>query len=211
MKAIRKTGVSGLSSKLLTALLCVIATSFVNANEIYVEQSGDGATIGISQDGNNNKVGDSSTPVYIGGNANNVSISQTGNTNELQMVVNGAAATVNVTTVGSGNTQTINCGTILSASCGSSTITQTVTGDNNVITQALGASATQTSIISVTGDANTITHTTTGSGAHSANITVNGGVALSGNTISVTQGGLNAQSVTVNSTGNSNAITINQQ
>ena len=55
MKAISKTGVCELSCKLLTALLCVMATSLVHANEIYMEQSGDGATINITQDGSGNK------------------------------------------------------------------------------------------------------------------------------------------------------------
>jgi hypothetical protein len=74
----------------------------------------------------------------------------------------------------------------------------------------LVASATQYSEILITGDENTVTHTTSGSGAHSGIITVTGGIALGGNTISLTQGGTNAQQATITSTGNSNVITVNQ-
>jgi hypothetical protein len=176
------------------------------ANDIYVEQSGDGSTVDILQDGTGNTIGDSITPAYIGGGANTVNIQQIGSSNSLEAVVNGAATDTTVTTNGSNNVQSITCGTAQSGSCSGSVITQTVTGDTNTITQALGAGANHTSNINVTGDANTVTHTSTATGTTSANITVSG----STNTIGVTQAGMTTQSVTVDSTGNSNAITINQ-
>jgi hypothetical protein len=180
------------------------------ANDVYIEQVGSGATVTITQDGSSNRVGDEGTPSIIKGDANIVTIDQIGSSNTLDMIINGAAITATVTTNGSNNTQVINCGTANSATCGSSFIKQEVTGDNNTVTQNLVASATQHSEILITGDANTVTHTTSGSGAHSGIITVTGGVALSGNTISLTQGGTNAQQATITSTGNGNAITVNQ-
>lgn len=201
-----KTDVCGLSRKVLTALLCVTASSFVYANEIYVEQVGDSSTINITQDGSGNKVGDSLTPVFIGGGSNAVTIDQIGSNNELAMVVNGASASVIVDTTGSGNIQTINCGTTSTASCSGSTIKQVVSGDDNIITQNLGAGANHYSEINVTGSTNTITHTSSNTGATSAIITATG----DSNTIGVTQSGTLQQSITVNSTGNLNNITINQ-
>jgi hypothetical protein len=171
---------------------------------------GDGATVTITQDGSSNRIGDNGTPSIIKGDANIVTIDQIGSSNTLDMVINGAAVTAIVTTNGSNNTQVINCGTANTASCGSSFIKQQVDGDNNTVTQTLVAASTQHSEILITGDYNTVTHTTSGSGAHSGIITVNGGVALSGNTISLTQGGTNAQQATITSTGNGNAITVNQ-
>jgi hypothetical protein len=171
---------------------------------------GDGATVTITQDGSSNRIGDDGTPAIIKGDANIVTIDQIGSSNTLDMVINGAAVTAIVTTNGSNNTQTINCGTANSATCGSSYIKQQVDGDNNTVTQNLVAASTQHSEILITGDYNTVTHTTSGSGAHSGIITVTGGVALSGNTISLTQGGTNAQQATITSTGNGNAITVNQ-
>lgn len=184
--------------------------SGASANDVYIEQIGDGATVTILQDGSSNRIGDDGTPSIFKGDANLVTIDQIGSSNTLDAIINGAAITVIVTTNGSSNTQTINCGTANSATCGSSYIKQEVTGDNNTVTQNLVASATQHSEVLITGDENTVTHTTAGSGAHSGIITVTGGVALSGNTISLTQGGTNAQQATITSTGNSNSITVNQ-
>jgi len=195
-------------------IMAVIAAlswgSGAQANDVYIEQVGDGATITITQDGSSNRIGTNGTPSLIKGDANTVTNDQIGSSNELDIVINGAAVTAVVTTNGSNNIQTINCGTANTASCGSSYIKQQVTGDNNTVTQNLVAAATQHSEILITGDYNTVTHTTSGSGAHSGIITVTGGVALSGNTISLTQGGTNAQQATITSTGNSNAITVNQ-
>ena len=181
-----------------------------HANDVYIEQVGSGATVTITQDGSSNRVGDEGTPSIIKGDANIVTIDQIGSSNALDMIINGAAITATVTTNGSNNTQVINCGTANSATCGSSFIKQQVTGDNNTVTQNLVASATQHSEILITGDENTVTHTTSGSGAHSGIITVTGGIALGGNTISLTQGGTNAQQATITSTGNNNAITVTQ-
>ena len=195
-------------------IMAVISALFlgsgVQANDLYIEQVGDGATITITQDGSSNRIGDSGTPAIIKGDANIVTIDQIGSSNTLDMVINGAAVTATVTTNGSNNTQVINCGTANTASCGSSFIKQQVDGDNNTVTQNLVAASTQHSEILITGDYNTVTHTTSGAGAHSGIITVTGGIALGGNTISLTQGGTNAQQATITSTGNGNAITVNQ-
>jgi hypothetical protein len=196
------------------AIMSITAALFFTApaiaNDIYIEQIGDGATVTLTQDGSSNRIGSENTPSIIKGDANVVTVDQIGSSNELDILINGTAVTATVTTTGSYNTQSITCGTSNSASCGSSYIKQQITGDNNTVTQNLMSAATQHSEILVSGDYNTITHDTTGTGAHSATITVAGGVALGGNTISLTQGGTNAQQATITSTGNSNVITINQ-
>jgi hypothetical protein len=195
-------------------IISIVAALFFSspaiANDIYIEQIGDGATVTLTQDGSSNRIGSENTPSLIKGDANVVTVDQIGSSNELDILVNGTAVTATVTTTGSYNIQSITCGTSNTASCGSSFIKQQITGDNNTVTQNLMSTATQHSEILVSGDYNTITHDTTGSGAHSAIITVTGGVALGGNTISLTQGGTNAQQATITSTGNSNNITINQ-
>lgn len=201
-----KTGGCGLSRKVLTALLCVTASFFVYANDIYIEQVGDSSTISITQDGSGNTVGSSLNSAFIGGGSNTVTIDQIGSNNELSLVVNGASASVIVDTTGSGNVQSINCGTTTSAGCSGSTIKQIVAGDDNIITQNLGAGANHYSEINVTGSTNTITHTSTNTGVTSAIITATGDT----NNIGVTQSGTLPQSVTVNSTGTGNNITINQ-
>jgi hypothetical protein len=206
MKTISKTGVGELSSKILTGLLCVMAVTFVHANDVYVEQVGSSSTVTITQEGTGNQAGNSTDALYIGSGSNVVTIDQIGDSNILEMVVNGASADVTVNTTGSGNQQTINCGTTSSAGCSGSTISQTVDGDDNMITQNLGAGANHTSNITVTGSDNAITHTSTATGTTTMNATITG----STNTVGVTQSGMTTQNVTINSTGNSNTITVNQ-
>jgi hypothetical protein len=180
------------------------------ANEVYIEQVGDSSTITITQDGQNNVIGTALDPAFIGGGSNTVTIDQVGASNQLTMVVNGTATDVTVNTQGSNNTQEITCGTTTSASCGGSTITQSVTGDNNTITQTLN-SGQRTSNITVAGDYNTVTHTASGTGAHSADITVTGsGTGLVNNTVAVTQSGANAKTAVVNASGAGIAINITQ-
>ena len=203
----RTTGIGGLSRKLSAILATTVMLSLgTQANEVYVEQVGSGSTINITQDGTDNRIGDVGTPAYIGSGTNTVTIDQIGSTNVLDMVVNGAGTDVIVTTTGSDNTQTINCGTTQSAGCSGSYIKQDVTGDSNTVTQNLGSGANHTSEITVTGDSNAVTHTSTATGITSANITVSGNT----NTVAVTQSGTLNKSVTVNSTGNSNNINITQ-
>lgn len=190
----------------LTVLLCALMSTATFANEIYIEQIGDSSNITIVQDGTGNKVGESLSPSFIGSGSNTVTIGQIGSNNELSLVVNGSAADVVVDTTGSGNIQTINCGTLNSAGCSGSTIKQIVVGDDNTITQNLGTGANHYSEINVTGSANAVTHTSTNSGTASAIISTTG----DNNNIGVTQSGITAKSVVVTSTGNLNNIIINQ-
>jgi hypothetical protein len=193
-----------LIATLIMGLLGV--SSLCYANDIYIEQVGSSSTVTITQQGVGNEVGNALTDVYIGSGSNQVTVSQVGDTNILAMVVNGASTDVTITTTGSDNLQTVDCGTTVSAGCSGSTITQTVTGDLNTITQNLGGGANHTSNITVTGDSNNITHTSTATGTTTMNATVSGNT----NTVAVTQSGMSVQNVTINSSGNSNSITVNQ-
>jgi hypothetical protein len=204
-----RTGNTG-AGKLSRKLLAILAMSGMAlpgmANEVYVEQVGSGSTVTITQDGSDNRVGGSLDPAYIGSGTNVVTIDQIGANNELDLVVNGTATDVTVSTTGSTNIQTINCGTTSSAGCSGSVITQTVNGDSNTVTQNLGAGANHTSNITITGDTNTVTHTSTATGTTSADITVVGNT----NTVAVTQSGMLNNNVVVNSTGDLNNISITQ-
>jgi hypothetical protein len=192
--------------KVIVLIMAVLGLTNVYANVVYIDQVGDSSVVTIMQDGTGNIIGDSVNPAFIGGGSNVLDVQQIGSGNELSMVVNGATASVIVETVGSNNTQDIQCGTVSSSGCSGSTITQTVTGDNNTITQDLGSGANHTSNITVAGDTNNITHTSTSSGTTTLNAVISGNL----NTVGVTQSGMTTQNVTLNSTGNSNTITINQ-
>ena len=182
------------------------------ANEIYIEQVGDNATVTLKQAGNNNTIGDAIAPAFIGGGQNTVYIEQSGSSNQLAMLVNGAGTNVTSIVTGDSNQQTITCGTSVSASCSGSAITHTITGDSNDVKSILGTNGgAHTSNITVLGDYNHVTHSSSGSGANSATINVSGnGTGATPNAISVSQSGMNTHSATVNASGNNLNISIIQ-
>jgi hypothetical protein len=182
------------------------------ANEIYIEQVGDDATVTLKQAGNNNTIGDALAPAFIGGGQNTVYIEQSGSSNQLAMLVNGAGTNVTSVVTGDSNQQTITCGTSISASCSGSAITHTITGDNNDVKSLLGTNGgAHTSNITVLGDYNHVTHSSSGSGANSATINVTGsGSGATPNAITVSQSGMNTQSATVNASGNNLNISVIQ-
>jgi hypothetical protein len=195
-----------MKTKVIAFMMAILGVCNVYANDVYIEQVGSSSTINITQEGTGNEVGNSTTDVYIGSGSNVVNIDQVGDSNILEMVVNGSSTDVTVNTQGSGNEQVINCGTTSSADCSGSNITQTITGDDNIVTQNLGAGANHTSNITITGDTNTVTHTSSATGTTTVNATITGDL----NDVSVTQSGMTTQNVTINSTGNSNIINVNQ-
>jgi hypothetical protein len=182
------------------------------ANEIYIEQVGDNATVTLKQAGNNNTIGDAIAPAFIGGGQNTVYIEQSGSSNQLAMLVNGAGTNVTSIVTGDSNQQTITCGTSISASCSGSAITHTITGDSNDVKSILGTNGgAHTSNITVLGDYNHVTHSSSGSGANSATINVSGnGTGATPNAITVSQSGMNTHSATVNASGNNLNISIIQ-
>lgn len=195
---------------IVVMLLAVLGLNVVKANELYLDQSGDGTTINITQDGQSNRIGTQLNPIILYGDAINATITQQGSSNELDMVVNGGAASVTLSTVGNTNVQSITCGTPNSAGCSGATITTTIQGDNNTVTQALGSGGNQRSVISITGDYTNVTHNATG-GSHKADITVQS-LATSGsaNNITVNQSGAVMQQSIVNASGSGITLNITQ-
>lgn len=218
------TGVGELSRKVLATLVVAAMPGLGIANEVYIDQTGDDVEININQNGSSNVIkgpGASATdPAFIGGNGNIVNIDQIGVGNTLSLSINDSAGTgpgtgtkVNVTTDGSYNTQTITCGTSLTATCAASEITTTIDGNSNITTQTLNSTGKNISTISITGSTNTVKHTTAGTQPHTATITVNGlgGIgAGTGNYVEVNQSGTQGRSATVTSSGNNNSVIINQ-
>lgn len=199
-----------LKSKIQLFIAGIALASSAYGNDVYIEQIGDDTSITIIQDGTSNRLGDSSTPAYVAGQTNTVTTTQTGSGNELDLLVNGTATTVTVDTTGDGNQQAITCGSSTSSSCSSATITQTVVGDNNIVTQTFSDGANHTSNIIITGDSNVVTHSSDSTAASGADISVTGGTALDPNNVTVTQSGSTPQYVKIDTTGNGNNISITQ-
>jgi hypothetical protein len=191
--------------------LAVLGLNIVNANELYLDQIGDSATINITQDGQGNRIGTQINPIIIYGDAVNATINQIGSSNELDMTINGVAAAVTLNTNGNTNVQTITCGTSNAAGCSGATITTTIQGDNNTVTQSLGTGGNQRSVISITGDYTNVTHNATG-GSHKADITVQSlATSATANNITVNQSGAVMQQSTVNASGSGITLNITQQ
>ncbi len=220
----RMTGVGGLSRKLLATLIVAAMPGLGLANEVYIEQVGDDTDVTINQNGSSNVIkgpGVSATdPAYIGGNGNIVTIDQIGVGNTLNLSINdsagvgaGTGTQVTVYTDGSSNTQSITCGTSLTASCAASVITTTISGNSNTTTQTLNSTGKNISTIDITGSTNTVKHTTAGAQPHTATITVNGlgGIgAGTGNYVEVNQSGTQGRTATVTTSGSNNNVVINQ-
>ena len=218
----RIKGGGGLSRKLLAILMVSgMVSSGVWANDVYVEQIGDNASVSITQTGAGNMVngnvggtGANDDAALIRGDLNNVTISQIGASNTLSMIINnesnGTGATVVVSADGSNNNQTIGCGTALSSSCNASIIRSEITGNSNNTVQMLSGGVVQ-SKISVNGNYNNVTHTASGIGQHSAEITVSGsGTSSVANAVTLTQSGAMARNAVITSNGTNNNIVVNQ-
>jgi hypothetical protein len=218
----RIKGGGGLSRKLL-AILMVSGTisSGAWANDVYVEQIGDNSSVSITQTGAGNLVngnvggsGNTDDAAIIRGDLNDVTISQIGASNTISMIINnetsGAGSTVVISALGSGNNQTIGCGTAVSSDCNASVIRSEITGNNNNTVQTLSGGVVQ-SKIAVNGNYNNVTHTASGVGAHNGEITVSGsGTSQLANAVTLTQSGASAKNAIITSNGSNNNVIVTQ-
>jgi hypothetical protein len=218
----RIKGGGGLSRKLLAILMTSgMMSSGALANDVYVEQIGDNTSVSITQTGAGNLVngnvggtGNTDDAAIIRGDLNDVTISQIGASNTVSMIINnetsGAGSTVVISALGSGNNQTIGCGSALSSNCNASVIRSEISGNNNNTVQTLSGGVVQ-SKIAITGNYNNVTHTASGTGAHNGEITVSGsGTSQLANAVTLTQSGTTAKNAVITSNGSNNNISVIQ-
>ena len=202
--------------RILTILLMLMSGSSVLANEIYIDQIGDNLDLDITQDGQDNKVGTSTTDMGLTGDDMTFAITQTGNFNEIVATIKGTdytgawvftgntntvdlacsatatgdcdTVTLNITTTGSDNTFDFDIGENNDAD--SATVTFTVTGDDSVInTDIDGTSAVLTVVMN---NATSLATTSTNSDQGNAlNIDIDGNGDSAGHTVilDITGGG----------------------
>ena len=148
--------------RLLTTLLLSAGIAFgVQANDIYVTQSGDTLDLDITQDGQNNQVGNSTTSSSVVGATATIDIDQVGDSNVLTFDVNGATYTGTFSVTGNSNDIDFNCdsgGT--NSSCGTVTASITMVGNSNHIDLDIGE----------TSDASNTTATITSAGSDDSNV-----------------------------------------
>ena len=146
------------------AKLIVIVMLFalpVMANDIYVTQSGATLDLDITQDGQNNTVGNSTTSSSVIGATTTIDIDQIGNSNVLKFDVNGATFTGTFSTTGNSNDIDFNCdSTGNNSSCATATASIVWVGNSNDLDIDIGETA----------DAANATVTITGASGSDSNV-----------------------------------------
>jgi len=165
--------------KLISVVMVMLMTSLSYANDIYVTQSGASLDLDITQDGENNTVGNSTTASASSGATTILNIDQIGNSNVIKYQINGATYTGVINLVGNSNDVDLNCDSGGSnSSCGSANAVINFTGNSNDIDLDIGETSAATSadvdIVGQSGsDSNVVAATIDGTSAI-LTITVNG-------------------------------------
>ena len=155
-------------AKILILLLIALP---VYANDIYVTQSGASLDLDITQDGQNNTVGNSTTSSSVIGATTTIDIDQVGNSNVLKFDVNGATFTGTFSTTGNSNDIDFNCDSAgNNSSCGTATASIVWVGSSNDLDIDIGETAAATNAtVSITGasgsDSNVVLGTIDGTSA----------------------------------------------
>ena len=194
----------------LTFLSFLVMFQYANAasNNVYVDQIGGGSTISLTQTGNSNAIGNPTDKAIFNGQNNIVTIDQIGNSNLMSINVQGDGVQVNSLVTGDSNTIEIACG--VSGSCTGSIINNTVTGDGNTVTQK--AEGLTLSTVTINTDNNTVNienDSTAVAGAKSTVLIDGGG----GNSVNIIQTGVastNGHEADVNILGATNTVDIKQ-
>lgn len=205
------------------------------ANDIYITQVGDSLDLDITQDGQDNQFGDSTTGVTLSGDNMVFSITQTGDNNDIAAIINGDSYSGTWAFTGNTNTVDLLCdstGTSGAGNCESVTLDITTTGDDNTFKFYIGENADasdSTVAFTVTGDDNVIDADVDGvssditvvvnnsASTHATGATSATDVSLSssnaGNIIDIDvdgDGDANGHLINLNLTGGGNVFTITQ-
>ena len=147
--------------KILTTIAASLMAVSAYANDIYVTQSGDSLDLDITQDGQNNTVGNSTTASASTDATTILDIDQVGSSNVLKYQINGATFTGTVNVTGDSNDIDLNCdSTNGNSSCGTVTASITMVGDSNDVDLDIGE----------TSDASNSTATITSAGSDDSNV-----------------------------------------
>ena len=221
--------------KLILIMFMMVST--VYANDIYITQSGATLDLDITQDGQNNTIGSSTTSSSIIGATTNFDIRQVGNSNVITFDVNGANYTGTWAITGNSNNIDFKCDSGGSnSSCGTATANITWTGSSQDIDLDIGeTSAAGSATVNITGasgsDSNVVAATIDGTSAiltlsvngdtNNYLIDIDGNGDINGHTlihthtggiadIDITQSGINDQMINLTTSGDNHDIDISQ-
>jgi hypothetical protein len=170
-------------------LLWIMMSLPVMANDIYVTQSGDNLDLDITQDGQNNVAGNSTTAMSLTGSTMTFSISQVGDSNVIEAIINGSTYTGNINLTGGLNTVDLDCA---ASNCDTVSMSIDVTGSSADITVDLGSTADTsdyTGTIDITSAAAETFTLTVNAAAADADIDITNSLGSAGNTSTYTQSG----------------------
>ena len=215
----------------------LLMTTLSYSNDIYVTQSGNALDLDITQDGENNTVGNSTTASASAGVTTILNIDQIGDSNVITYQIAGATYTGVINLVGNSNNVDLNCDSGGSnSSCGTANAVINFTGSSNDIDLDIGQSASATTadvdLVGQSGsDSNTVAATVDGNSAI-LRITVNGDtnnylIDIDGNgdsvghtlihshtggiaDVDIVQSGTNDNMITLTTNGNNADVTISQ-
>ena len=194
--------------QILLLVMLIMFGSTVYANEIYIDQIGDTLDLDITQDGQNNQFGDSTTDVSLTGDDMTFAITQTGNNNDIAAVINGNTYTGTWAFTGDYNTVDLTCDSA-GTNCENITLNITTTGDTNDYTFAIGGTSDadgSTINFTVTGD-NSILNTTVDGKSVALTVSIDNSASLATTSANSDEG----VAVTIDSSGNGdvNGHTVN--
>ena len=222
-------------TKIIAFLLLFAMPVF--ANDIYVTQSGATLDLDITQDGQNNTVGDSTTSSSVIGATTTIDIDQVGNSNVLKFDVNGATFTGTFSTTGNSNDIDFNCDSAgNNSSCATATASIIWAGNSNDLDIDIGETAdAANATVSITGasgsDSNVVAATIDGTSAiltltvngdtNNYLIDINGNGDVNGHTlihthtgsiadVDITQSGVYDNMITLTTSGDNHDIDISQ-
>lgn len=210
----------------LRILPFLFMANFALANDIYITQVGDNLDLDLVQDGTDNEIGDSTTDFTIKGDDMTFSITQTGNTNTIDAVINGADYTGTWDFFGDSNAVTLNCDSLGSAgsgNCEEVTLNIDGDGDDNTYTFNIGQTndaGGSTIVFDVDGDNNVNNVTVDGidsvitvTSDNSASLATTSANSDEGNAITINSSGgasLDGHTINLNITGGGSTYDINQ-
>ncbi len=147
--------------KIIAFIMLMFISLSVYANDIYITQSGSNLDLDVTQDGQNNTVGNSTTSSSVAGATTNLAITQVGNSNVMTFDVNGATYTGTFSVTGDSNDIDFNCdSTNGNSSCGTATASIVWVGSSNDLDIDIGETA----------DASNATVSITGSSGSDSNV-----------------------------------------
>ena len=164
---------------IISVIMFLMMTTWSYANDIYVTQSGNALDLDITQDGENNTVGNSTTASASAGVTTILNIDQIGDSNVITYQIAGATYTGVINLVGNSNNVDLNCDSGGSnSSCGTANAVINFTGSSNDIDLDIGETSSATTadvdLVGQSGsDSNVIAATVDGNSAV-LTITVNG-------------------------------------